>query len=293
MQSTPFVGQSSEVLGRPKQSSGKMPRAMVFGVLLNWGLIVTNGLLPVRAEQPGEVATVEREDRISVEFGKALVGDRSHREFVEFRFEEMPNKIKNNLGTWERWFFRLEHLPLKGARLRAFVWAATESTQKDLVELQWEHRDFPLRLVVSAGGMKLCMDLSRLAEDQFAHWGASVEARAEAVYSEIVIQSGVESAYGNQPFSLSLPWPPRLEDGAAFSTNSKQDILHLPGPRSRVDAFVESRQLSILFYKKSPALIGYLDGSKWFDSEFRASVHERAIREGKMVAKTPEPSQSP
>jgi hypothetical protein len=112
----------------------------------------------------------------------------------------------------------------------------------------------PLRAVQSWNAMKVDIPLS-------TH--ASREQVRALVASTVKLKS---MDIDGKEYEVPLLWPNKLPAGTRFSSNPKADMRFLPNWHERVDAFVEGNHLSILIYKKIPQLMGYRDGSKWFQT---------------------------
>jgi hypothetical protein len=264
-------------------SNRNMMSAVVLTVMLG-----SYGLAGETEETRAESRQATKERQRSLELGKSLLKERPPADFVEWSFDQIPKDVKVNINTFLS--VLQEHAaPHKKTRplqikedldVAIRIFAAEDKAENDLVEYRWSCVGLPLRVVQSLNALRVEFDLSALPECRQATRGPQcVTAARDWVEGVIKLQGGTEDDETNPSWSLDVPWPTELVDGAWFSSAPEQNIVRLSGPNrlhKRVDAFVEDGMLSLLFYKKIPQLIGYADGSKWFPDEFRELVHQKA-----------------
>jgi hypothetical protein len=189
----------------------------------------------------------------STSFGQdVLLKDQPDFRFSGANYDKLSPAIRSQAENYLAFYLTPEAQPQKDPQFAVRTFAATEQTQNDLVEYRWTFAGVPLRAVQSWNAMKVDIPLS-------GH--ASIE-EAKALLASIVKLKGVD-VEGNA-YEVHPHWPDTLADGVKFSSNPNADIRSLPSWHERVDAFVEGNHLNILIYKKIPQLMGYQDGSKWF-----------------------------
>lgn len=225
--------------------------------------------------------------RSSLDFGKTFLKDRPQSEFVSWSFAKLPEAIKDSVRTLE-WVLQdttcpptrkypVHPIELKaGFELGVKVYAAKTNQENDLVEYRWLAGGRPIRVVVSLNAIKIDLELDQLAECGDGDRGLACVNAARAWAGDVIKLNGEQPTVGGSiHYRVMLPWPDKLVDGIWFSSSPDQNIMRLRGwPRwdQRVDAFVENGTLSVLIYRKIGQLMGYQDGSEWFDDAFRRSV---------------------
>ena len=189
----------------------------------------------------------------TIEFGRdVLLKDQPGFRFTSNDDSRLSRDIRSQAENYLAFYLTPEAQPQKDPQFAVRTFAASEQNQNDLVEYRWTFAGIPLRAVQSWNAMKVDIPLSGHATIQ----------DAKAQLASIVKLKGADIE-GNE-YDVHLHWPDTLADGAKFSSNPNADLRFLPNWHERVDAFVDGDHLSILIYKKIPQLLGYQDGSKWF-----------------------------
>ena len=179
----------------------------------------------------------------------------------------------------------LEAMESRAQNISVRVFAAYHDKEIDLVEYRWVHRGQELRALVRKSVVRLDVQLDEAKENlQLDEYGQREIDRVKGFVSSILLLKGETATLKARPYELHIPWPSELVDGVSFSSNPEMNILAMDVYFwfRRVDAFVEDRTLSLLFYMKPGQIVGYPGGSTWFDDEFRAWVHEQAREQGKV-----------
>lgn len=191
----------------------------------------------------------------SIGFGQdVLLKDQPDSRFKSIDYAKLSSAIRSQTENYLAFYLTPEGQPQKDAHLAVRTFAATERSQNDLVEYRWTVAGVQLRAVQSWNAMKVDIPLSTHASRE----------QVKALVASIVKLKGTDIE-GNE-YEVPLQWPDKLADGAKFSSNPNADIRFLPNWHARIDAFVQGNHLSILIYKKIPQLMGYQDGSKWFQT---------------------------
>jgi len=189
----------------------------------------------------------------STSFGQdVLLKDQPDFRFSITDYAKLSPAIRSQIENYLAFYLTPEAQPQKDPQFTTRTFAATEQSQNDLVECRWTFAGLPLRAVQSLNAMKIDIPLSGHASTE----------EVKALLASIVKLKGTDIE--GKEYEVHLPWPGTLTDGVKFSSNPNADIRFLPNWHERVDAFVDGDHLSILIYKKIPQLMGYQDGSKWF-----------------------------
>ena len=187
----------------------------------------------------------------------------------------------------------VDRLSTSDVRAAVRVFAAWKPGEADIIEYRWKYKGQTIRFLMAVNAVRFDIDLDELdTNPQFSEHGPSRVDRARVFVNEVFRLKGDIPAWSidrnaiSPPttFEVVLPWPERLEDGVAFSSNPDMNAIVVTHWWYRVDAFVTGDTLSLMSYGKSPVTMGFVDGSKWFPDEFRAFVHEKARAQGKMPA---------
>ncbi len=189
----------------------------------------------------------------SIQFGQdILLKDQPDFRFSSIGYGQLSRPIRSQADNYLAFYLTPEAHPQKDPQFTVRTFAATEQAQNDLVEYRWTFAGIPLRAVQSWNAMKVDIPLSGHASSE----------EVKALLASIVKLKGADIE--GKEYEVRLHWPDTLADGVKFSSNPNADIRFLPNWHERIDAFVEGNHLSILIYKKIPQLMGYQDGSKWF-----------------------------
>jgi hypothetical protein len=189
----------------------------------------------------------------STNFGQdILLKDQPDFRFTAASDATLSPAIRSQAENYMAFYLTPEAQPLKDPQYVTRTFAATEQSQNDLVEYRWTFAGLRLRAVQSLNAMKVDIPLS-------GHAGID---EVKALVAAIVQLKGTDIE--GKEYEVTFRWPGTLADGVKFSSNPSADIRSLPNWHERVDAFVDGDHLSILIYKKVPQLMGYQDGSKWF-----------------------------
>ena len=189
----------------------------------------------------------------STSFGQdVLLKDQPDFRFSGANYDKLSPAIRSQAENYLAFYLTPEAQPQKAPQFAVRTFAATEQAQNDLVEYRWTFAGIPLRAVQSWNAMKIDIPLSGHASTE----------EVKALLASIVKLKGTDIE--GKEYEVHLRWPDTLADGVKFSSNPSADIRSLANWHERVDAFVDGDHFSILIYKKIPQLMGYQDGSKWF-----------------------------
>jgi len=232
----------------------------------------------------------------TLEFAKSLVKDRPVDELVDITFEELPEELQSQMYSCLARSIKWSAHPQtrgrlhKATNLRVRVYGAYDDSQDDLIDYMWNTDGMPMRAVSSRNAIRLEFPLSEIERNRaLDEHGRGKSERARGWLSEVFRLQGRDS-YKEQ-FSISIPCPRTLEDGANWSSNPERRINSVGVWHERIDAYVEKGVLCVLTYKKPPNLPRYQDGAKWFDDDFRALIHEKAREQGKVPPEQPNPGE--
>jgi len=259
------------------------------------------GQSSVAGEDPAEGRRQLEARWRDLDFGKSLIKDRATDDFVNAPFEELPRDVMGQMYNHLAFSIQWDAHPQrrgwpyqggvavfhdKGGDFDVRVFAAYNKSQHDLIEYTWKRFGQNLRIVAGLNAMHLDINLDEVLQNrELDEYGENLAARTKSIVSRVIRFSRTGTRRKN--FEISLPWPEKLEDGVSFCSNADESIMQLGAWHERVDAYVHNGVLSVLIYKKVPSLVGYLDGSKWFDDDFRALIHEKAREQGKVPPKGP------
>jgi len=240
-----------------------------------------------------------------LDFGKSLIKDRATGEFVDAQFEELPKDVMGQMYSYLAFSIQWDAHPQrrgwpyqdgvavfhdKGGDFDVRVFAAYNKSQHDLIEYTWKRFGQNLRIVAGLNAMHLDIDLDEvLRNPELNQYGNNLLPRTRGLISKVLRLAGADTS--RQRFEINLPWPNELADGTVFCSDSEKSIMNLWQWHQRIDAYVHDGVLSILIYKKIAQLMGYRDGSKWFDDDFRALIHEKAREQGKVPPEQPNPGE--
>jgi len=240
----------------------------------------------------------------TLKFAQSLVKNRAVSEYVDISFEEVPRELQSQMHSylatliqWDAhpqrrgWPYK-DGVPVfdKGGDFDVRVFAAYDKSQDDLIEYSWNAGGMPMRATSSRNAISLAFPLSEIDENvALDKYGDNRVERARGWLTTIFKLQGRDQY--KQEYSIPVPCPDMLEDGAKWSSAPERRVNAVFIWHQRLDAYVENRVLFVLTYKMPPRLGGYQDGSKWFDDDFRALIHEKAREQGKEPPEQPNPEE--
>lgn len=236
-----------------------------------------------------EEAVRDSHDMKSVAYGRSQVRDIPIDLLVAIDHGSIPKRVNGAMYGWIESVFNAKASPLvKGnpldpGKMAIRVFAATLPAENDLVEYRWIHDGLDIRLLASIDVLQIELDL-----DQAQKQAGLQMTLADYVRDYLInmLQLHGEDQYKDH-YQIDLPWPKDLQDGLEFSSNPGQDLNFLTRWHQRVDAFVDGHRFCVLIYKKPDQLMNFRDGSKWFPSDFRLLVQEKAREQAKLPSKVP------
>ena len=255
-------------------------------------LVASASLAQDISETPDQKRAAIERHQCSPEMAKNLLKDRGGVDFVEWEFEDLPSNIQNQVVGGPEWVMARDVHPFKtvfplevkdDVELQCRVFASQVPSDNDLVEYCWDFQDKAICVLTSKNAMTINLDLGDLPAC-LRRGAACVAAAREWVGQVVKLEGGYDDNPAQPKYRVQFPWPADLEDGVWFSSAPDQNLMRLPGMErwySRVDAFVENGTLSIMIFKKPGQLMGYPDGSKWFDDDFRALVQSKMQQQRK------------
>ena len=189
----------------------------------------------------------------NLQAGLALVGDQRDDQFVPVEYASLPPAIRAQAENHLAMYLTPEAQPQHDPAFQTRTFSASAEGQSDLVEYRWAFHGMPLRAVQSLNAFKVEIPLG----------GRTRADEVKALVSSVVRLKGTD--FAGKEYEVQLRWPGAVADGARFSSNPEADRLRLLAWHERVDALVEGGRLGVVIYKKIPQLIGYQDGSQWFE----------------------------
>jgi len=237
----------------------------------------------------------------SLEFGKSLVKARIDDELIAVSFDELPRELQAQMYSYLAFSIQWDAHPQKRGwpyqdgvavyhkrgDFDVRVFAAYDRSQDDLIEYSWRRFGQNLRIVAALNAMRLEIRLDEVRQNpKLNEHGDDVVDRTKGLVSRVIRFSGKDM--NREPFEMQdLPWPDRFDEGTTFCSDPSVNIRRLMRWHTRVDGFVHDGVLTLLIYKRRPQSGGCGDGSKWFDDDFRALIHEKAREQGKVPPKGP------
>lgn len=217
----------------------------------------------------------------SPEFGLRFLQDQPDEKFQDVTLDKVPVELQQSLRSMSLRQFRPESLPFAyrsakvepvpmsrptDAKIRAF--AASNQKERDLLEQTWVHRGVPLRWIMSANVNDIQFPLQPFRDG--ADKEVSVSNVAEFVREVLRLEGEVPGL--DRDFKVDLPWPEKLENGTAFSSNSKIRIPSVIWWFDRWDVVVKDDTVHVLIYSRNPQVAGFSDGSQYFPAGFRKEI---------------------
>lgn len=220
-----------------------------------------------------------------IEAANKFVKEPGESELAPEQFELLPKTVWSQV--WNRLCFVIRADAravnpsgrlIEGKELQIRVFAATDKTPNDLVELRWKHEDQMLRALVSSNAIRLEFSLDEL--QRRIRSSATRPNMVEAVkpfVESILALNGETTEFRPVRYAVEIPWPTDLREGVMFSTNHQKQLGGMSFERwfERIDGFVEGRTLTILTYWKPGQIMNFQDGSKWFPDDFRKMIQEK------------------
>lgn len=259
----------------------------------------------------------------SIELGRKQIQDSPAESFVEIDFGSLPIRLMTQMYS-RLWTLlqpevhpqpksqtpprstmsepridreaALNHPPdlpdLKPGRMRVRVFAAYATSQTDLVEYRWEHEGLQLRVLVARDVVRMDLDLAEV-EEKAQSERESPTAYLRGLLPKLIRLEGEMNTVPPHSYKTEIPLPEVLEEGIQFSSNPDQILTSMDYYtwHKRIDGFVESGKLALLFYMRPGPRSGFQDPSKWFDDDFRAAVHQKAREQGKLPPEVPAPGE--
>jgi hypothetical protein len=185
--------------------------------------------------------------------GLALVGDQREDLFVPVEYASLSPAIRAQTENYLAMYLTPEAQPQRDPAFQTRTYSAASPGQSDLVEFRWAFNGMALRAVQSLNALKVEIPLG----------GRTRVDEVKALVNSVVKLKGTD--LDGRDYDARLRWPNAVADGARFSSNPDANLFHMNAWHERVDALVEGGRLSVLIYKKIPQLMGYQDGSQWFE----------------------------
>jgi hypothetical protein len=189
----------------------------------------------------------------SLQTGLALVGDQRDELFVPVEYASLSPAIRSQVENYLAMYLTPEAQPQNDPAFQTRTYSAAGEGQSDLVEFRWAYGGMALRAVQSLNALKVEIPLG----------GRTRVDEVKALVNSVVKLKGTD--LDGRDYDAQLRWPNAVADGARFSSNPDANLVHMNAWHERVDALVEGDRLGVLIYKKIPQLMGYQDGSQWFE----------------------------